>query len=153
MAAKAKPLTREQIAIIHVAVNQLNMPDDHYRAMLMYTAGVNSAAGLDAAGFRAVMLRLEKLGFVNRKSKPKAPTYGNRDGMASPAQVSRIRTMWARWHGADDDRALGHWLMHSHCVSDLRFVDARTAQKALNGLKAMVTRRDRMAPVTSGGAS
>lgn len=150
MAAKQKSLTREQIAIVHVAAHQLRMTDADYRALLMQTAGVNSSRGLNEAGFRAVMLRMEKLGFthVKHRSAPAVPTpqYGQRVGMATPAQVSQIVRLWARWHGRDDARALGHWLERSFHVSDLRFVDTSTAQKAIEGLKAMVARKKTATP-------
>ena len=139
MAAKEKPLPREKIAIIHIAAQRLNMCDADYRALLMSTAGVNSSRGLNEAGFRAMMLRFEKLGFTH--SKPKAHQYGQRDGMATPAQVIYIRQLWADWHGRDDARAMGHWLDRTFHVSDLRFVDLVTAQKAITGLKAMVRKK------------
>ena len=146
MAAKEKPLTREQIAIVHVAAHQLRMTDADYRALLMQTAGVNSSSGLNEAGFRAVMLRMEKLGFTHAKPKAPPPQYGRRDGMATQAQVSAIVRLWARWHGRDDARALGHWLERSFHVSDLRFVDTTTAQKAIEGLKAMIARKKTTTP-------
>jgi hypothetical protein len=154
MSAKEKPLSREKIAIVHVAAHQLGMNDADYRALLMSTAGVNSSSGLNEAGFRAVMLRMEKLGFTHAKPTATAPAtpapqYGRRDGMATPAQVNAILRMWARWHGHDDARALGHWLERSFHVSDLRFVDTTTAQKAIEGLKAMIARKKTTTPRTT----
>ena len=152
MAAKQKPLSREKIAIIHVAAHQLRMPDADYRALLMSTAGVNSSSGLNEAGFRAVMLRMEQLGFTHGKPKATpAPQYGHRDGMATPAQVATIQKLWAAWHGQDDARALGHWLHRSFHVSDLRFVDVTTAQKAIEGLKVMARRKPHAVKPTAGG--
>jgi phage gp16-like protein len=152
MIAKEKPLSREKIAIVHIAAHQLRMQDADYRALLMQTAGVNSSRELNEAGFRAVMLRMEKLGFTHGKPKAAtAPQYGQRDGMATLAQVATIRKLWANWHGQDDARALGHWLHRSFLVSDLRFVDVATAQKAIEGLKAMTRRKPRaIAPATPG---
>lgn len=147
MAAKEKPLSREKIAIVHIAAHQLRMSDADYRAVLLSTAGVNSSRGLNEAGFRAVMLRMEQLGFTHAKPKAaSAPQYGHREGMATPAQVATIRKLWASWHGQDDARALGHWLLRSFHVSDLRFVDVATAQKAIEGLKAMARRKPRATP-------
>ncbi len=144
MTAKEKSLTREQIAIVHVAAHQLRMTDEDYRALLMATAGVNSARGLNEAGFRAVMLRMEKLGFTHAKPKAApAPQYGHREGMATPAQVATIRKLWATWYGQDGGRALRNWLFRFFHVSDLRFVDVATAQKAIEGLKAMKRRKPR----------
>ncbi len=154
MAAKAKPLAREQIAIVHVAAHQLRMTDEDYRALLMATAGVNSSRGLDEAGFRAVMRRFEQLGFTHGKPKAVAPVYGDRYGMASPAQVDLIRTLWARWHRNGDAResarAMGRWLESRYGVSDLRFADVVTAQKAIEGLKAMLRRKPRASTPTTG---
>ena len=142
MSAKEKPLAREKIAIVHIAAQQLGMTDADYRALLMQCAGVNSSSGLNEASFRAVMLRMEKLGFSRTKpTAAPAPQYGRRGGMATPAQVDIIRKLWAKWHGSDDARALGHWLNRSFHVSDLRFVDTPTAQKAIEGLKAMTARK------------
>lgn len=155
MAAKEKALSREQIAIVHIAAHQLGLANDDYRALLMSTAGVNSSRGLNEAGFRAVMLRMEKLGFVHDKPKA-APAkrygkqYGQREGMATPAQVATIRKLWAGWFGEEDARALGHWLQRSFHVSDLRFVDVVVAQKAIEGLKAMVGRKLRVPPAKAG---
>lgn len=156
MSAKEKPLSREKIAVIHIAAHQLRMTNEDYRALLMSTAGVNSSSGLNEAGFRAVMLRMEKLGFTHGKPKAAtAPQYGQRDGMATPAQVAVIDKLWEKWHGSDDRRALGHWLSRSYGVSDLRFVDVVIAQKAIEGLKAMLRRKPRAskpaAPDTDGG--
>lgn len=156
MAAKEKPLSREKIAIVHIAAHQLRMPDADYRTLLLSTAGVSSSRELNEAGFRAVMLRMEQLGFTRAKPKAArtpapAPQYGQRDGMATPAQVATIRKLWATWHGKDDARALGHWLHRSFHVSDLRFVDVATAQKAIEGLKAMARRKPRAATPTTGG--
>ncbi len=147
MNTNPKPLSREKIAIVHVAAHQLHMTDADYRTLLMQAAGVNSSRGLSEAGFRAVMMRMEALGFNHPKPKaPPPPIYGRRDGMASPAQVSAILRQWTRWHGRDDARALGHWLDRSFQVSDLRFVDAPTAQKAIEGLKAMNARKRTATP-------
>ena len=149
MATKAKPLAREKIAIVHVAAHQLRMTDEDYRALLLSAAGVTSSRGLNDAGFRAVMLRFEQLGFTH--DKPQAAKFGKRGGMATPAQVQTIGKLWARWHGAEDARALGRWLERSYGVSDLRFADRMTAQKATEGLKAMLGRKAGAAMPATGG--
>lgn len=149
MATKAKPLTREQIAIVHVAAHRLRMSNEEYRALLMGVAGVNSSRGLDEAGFRAVMRRFEQLGFTHGKPKAvaqTAPGYGEREGMATPAQVQLIRKLWNVWtqgqgDASDSERALNRWLEGRYHVSNLRFLDVVTAQKALEGLKAMTQRK------------
>lgn len=146
MASKQKTLRREQIALIHVAAHQLGMGEEDYRALLMGTAGVRSSRELDQAGFGRVMKRFKALGFAH--TTPPAPQYGERPGMASPAQVDTIRALWHAWHGGEGiegARALRQWLERCYQVSDLRFCDVATAQKAIEGLKAMNGRKRRAA--------
>ena len=141
--ARAARLPRDKVALIHVAKHQVGMADDAYRAMLRELGGVASSTDLDAAGFIAVMARFNVLGFTNRNGFAHAAA-GSRDspeGMASAAQLALVRGLWRRWHGADDSRPLRHWLEGHYHVSDLRFADAATAQKAIEGLKAMLSRK------------
>ena len=158
MSSKRETVTKAQIALVHVAAHQLGMGDDEYRAMLHGAAGVRSASGLDAAGFEAVMRRFEALGFAKGQARragvpatapaPVPPQYGERRGMATPAQVDTIRGMWRTWYEGSDEasaRALRHWLEGHYHVSDLRFCDVATAQKAIEGLKAMSGRKQRAA--------
>lgn len=163
MAAKEKHLAREQIAIIHVAMHQLGMADEDYRVLLLQVAGVKSSTQLNETGFKAVMLRFEALGFKSHKAKRAAaakpapaarPRYGHRDGMATPGQIELIRSLWTTWHGSADERACGRWMESKFGVSDLRFANAVTAQKATEGLKAMLARRCRPSGrKVQGGAS
>ena len=163
MASQTRRVSSKQIALIHVAAHQLGMSDADYRALLMGAAGVRSASDLDAAGFKAVLRRFEALGFAKGKARragvpaaapaPVPPQYGERWGMATPAQVDIIRGMWRTWYeGSDEDsaRALRHWLERHYHVSDLRFCDVATAQKAIEGLKAMNGRKQRAAAKNTG---
>lgn len=156
MATQNRRISRQQIALIHVAAHQLGMGDADYRVLLMGAAGVRSASGLDAAGFVAVMRRFEALGFAKGQARragvpatapaPVPPQYGERWGMATPAQVDTIRGMWRTWYEGSDEasaRALRHWLEGHYHVSDLRFCNMATAQKAIEGLKAMNARKRR----------
>ena len=156
MESKNRRISRQKIALIHVAAHQLGIGDVDYRALLMGAAGVRSASDLDAAGFEAVMSRFEALGFAKGKARragapatapaPVPPQYGERWGMATPAQVDTIRGMWRTWYEGSDEasaRALRHWLEVHYHISDLRFCDVATAQKALEGLKAMNARKQR----------
>ena len=156
MASQTRRVSRQQIALIHVAAHQLGMSDVDYRTLLMGAAGVRSASDLDAAGFEAVMRRFEALGFAKGKARragapaiapaPVPLQYGERWGMATPAQVDTIRGMWRTWYEGSDEasaRALRHWLETHYHVTDLRFCDVPTAQKAIEGLKAMHGRQQR----------
>ena len=142
MTTQKRRVSRQQIALVHVAAHQLGMGDADYRAVLMGAAGVRSASDLGTTGFNAVMRRFEALGFASARAA--APQYGERPGMATAAQVRAIRAHWNAWHGGRDAsesaRALRHWLEHFYGVTDLRFCDVTTAQKAIEGLKAMAAR-------------
>ena len=163
MESKNRRISRQKIALIHVAAHQLGIGDVDYRALLMGAAGVRSASDLDAAGFDAVMRRFEALGFAKGKARragapaiapaPVPLQYGERWGMATPAQVDTIRGMWRTWYEGSDEasaRALRHWLERHYHVSDLRFCDVATAQKAIEGLKAMNGRKQRAAAKNTG---
>ena len=149
MTTQTRRVSRQQIALVHVAAHRLGMGDADYRALLMGAAGVRSASDLDTTGFNAVMRRFEALGFVS--ARVAAPQYGERPGMATPAQVRAIQAHWKAWHHADNPRAdasetaraLRHWLERYYCITDLRFCDVTTAQKAIEGLKAMHARQQR----------
>lgn len=152
MAAELAPrksrLPRDKLALIHVAKTLLRMGEEDYRALLMGAAGVRSASELSAAGFKAVMRQMEQLGFESRSHQaenalaPRArATDGLRPGMATAAQIETIRGMWASWHGQTDERALSRWLERRYGISALRFCDVQTAQKAIEGLKAMRARQ------------
>ena len=163
MASQTRRVSGKQIALIHVAAHQLGMSDADYRALLMGAAGVRSASDLDAAGFEAVLRRFEALGFAKGKARragvpaaapaPVPPQYCERWGMATPAQVDTIRGMWRTWYEGSDEasaRALRHWLETHYHVTDLRFCDVPTAQKALEGLKAMNARKRRATAKNTG---
>ncbi len=131
-------LSRRQLALLHVARRELGLDDTAYRDLLESATGVRSAADLDYAGFRALLRRLERLGFRPRG----APRdYGRRPGMATPAQIDYIRGLWRRYRGRDDEAALRNWLHRRFGISDLRFLDRGMAHQTLVALKAMVARR------------
>lgn len=134
-------ISKKQIALIHVAKRDLGFDDDIYRAVLRRFGGVDSSADLDPFGFERIMNYFTALGFRSDWTKR---TYGNRRGMASPAQVDLIRSLWAEYVGEpcrDNDDRLNTWLAKSFRVSALRFVDRTTAAKAITGLKRMVARK------------
>jgi len=129
---------RKQLAVIHMAAEELKLDDTTYRDVLDRFAGVTTAKDLDQRGFNAVMAYFTALGF---RSTWTQRTFGRRPGMASPKQIDLIRKLWRDWSGADDEAALGHWLDHSFHVSALRFLDKAGADRAVNGLRAMLRRK------------
>ena len=132
-------LTRKQLSLIHVARRQLGLDDAEYRAILGAAAGVASASKLDTDGLAAVIRHFEARGFTPTGPRP----YGERYGMASDAQVGRLRALWAEYtHHQGDDRSLGKWLDRTVKTSHLRFLTRADARKAITALAAMVRRKE-----------
>lgn len=133
-------ITKKQTALLHVAKRDLGLSDDDYRAILARYGKAESAADLDVAGFNHVMRYLTACGFRSTWTKR---TYGYRPTMATPPQVDIIRSLWAKFRGADDpdDIELNKWLGRFQKVGALRFVDNKKAAKVISALKAMVARQ------------
>ncbi|MDW7745870.1 phage protein GemA/Gp16 family protein [Halomonas sp.] len=52
-----------------------------------------------------------------------------------------IHRLWREYTGADDIKALDHWLEGSFGITSLRFANTDTTAKAITALKAMAARR------------
>jgi hypothetical protein len=133
-------VTRQQLALIHVAKRETGVSDEAYRELLQIADGVASAKDLSRDGVERVMRGFAKVGFV---AKPLGPSLGDREGMASEKQLHRLRQLWFRWLGRDDDKALDRWLRKKFGISAARFATTEHAQKAIQGLIAMVGRKQR----------
>lgn len=70
---------RRDMAVIHIAVKQLGMDDETYRAMLWAVARVRSSADLDFTGLQRVRDHLAKCGFKAKPGKPRAGRPSNID--------------------------------------------------------------------------
>ena len=107
--------------------------------MLRTMAGVESSKDLDQDGFELVMQGFATLGW---RSDFTRSFYGHRRGMATPAQVSRIRQLWREYTGGSGGKlSLDNWLERTFRVSALRFLTAEQAEKALKALWAMRNRQ------------
>lgn len=132
-------LPAKKIGLLHVAKKQIGLDDDSYRDVLRLWGGVESSSQLDTVGFEKVMIRMEQLGFRSTRQKQ---NFGNRAGMATPAQIGYIRELWKKYQGPKaTEAALNAWLLHFHKVSALRFVSSDRAAKIIPALKAMSSRQ------------
>lgn len=132
-------IDRSRTALIHLARKRLGLDEAAYRDLLLNAAGVSSSADLDERGFTRVMEAFERLGFVSTARKR---TYGARPGMATPAQLTKIRVLWSQFTGgAGDDISLGQWLKGKWGVEHPRFLPGPEAHKAIGALSRMVQRR------------
>jgi phage gp16-like protein len=102
--AVARRRRLRDLALIHLAKQQLGLDYDTYRTLLENVAGVRSARVLDAAGRAAVLARLRDHGF-----RPYAGTAARR----GTPQARYIRWLWARLVNAGclpRDAQIGAWL-------------------------------------------
>ncbi len=132
------PITNAQKALIHVAKAQLRMQEADYRALLMRAAGATSSTQLNGAGFERVMAEFERMGFRGTRPHISRTSNGKRPGMASPAQLGKIRAMWLAYTGRDDDLAMGCWLETHFHVSHVRFLTDVAAGKCIGVLSRML---------------
>ena len=56
-------ISREKLALVHLAAQRLSIDDENRRAIMQAEAGVTSSKDLDEQGFDRVMKRFEKMGF------------------------------------------------------------------------------------------
>lgn len=136
-----REVTPSQAKLIHLARKQVGMKDETFLPLLQCHGGVNNPANLDRRGFDLMMMELERNGFDRSAYLSTKPAFGERPGFATPRQIQLIRTLWAEWSGVEDDAALNGWLERFHKVSNLRFLTAIGANKAITALRAM-KRRD-----------
>lgn len=100
---------------------------------------MRSSRELTPAGFELLMQRFAELGF---KSTSRLKPLPARAGMATPAQVQKMRALWAEFtDGKGTDLTLGKWLDGHFKVSSVRFVDAELAQSVIGGMVMMVRRK------------
>lgn len=133
------PLSRKQKALIHVAKTKLELTEEMYRSALVEIGGVSSLTELDIAGFEALMGFFEYLGF--KPLTAKGANYGDRQGMASFAQIEFIRSLWREYtREASDEDGLNKWLESKWNLSSLRFPGKDKAPKIITALKAMKSR-------------
>lgn len=131
-------ISTRQRALLHVAKAQLGMSDDAYRALLARVAGVTSSKELDRADFDPVMTEFERLGFRSIGAAHARGAERQREGMATPAQLRAIASMWRQFTGSNDERALARWLERHIKVSHPRFLDAVAAGKCIAILRHML---------------
>ena len=132
------PLIGTRLKLVAIAKKRLAMADDDYRALLMEYGGCASARDLDGRGFDAVMARFRQLGFVSDHYQA---GFGARAGMASPHQLALIRELWPLCVEDASEAHLRNWLTKQFKVSDLRFLDEKSAPKVITALRKMQARR------------
>lgn len=101
---RAADMRRKELAAIHVSAKQLDIDRETYVALLTRVANATSSADLDAAGRRAVLDEMRRLGAVNpatktRRGRAKPGSYPgkphNANSVAMPDMISKIEAQLA----------------------------------------------------------
>lgn len=130
---------KRELGHIHQGKAALGWSDDDYRYHLRELTGKASAAELDLAGRRKVLMRMETLGYA-----PKAAKFQPFD------QAAKIKWLWRKIGEAGGLRdaspdALLTFVGRSTGagVSNVKFLPTTEASKVIEALKAMLDRAKR----------
>lgn len=131
-------VARSTLAAIHIAKKDLNLHDDDYRAMLREQGKVDSAADLDEAGARRVMVWFENKGFKGTSGRK--GTAGDRRPI-----VRKARALWISLYQLDEvrrrkDSALDAFAKSLTNKETLRFCTNGEAAKVVEALKSWCRR-------------
>lgn len=149
MSRDKKPISKQQIKIIHTLSAALALREEVYRGLLYIGFGVRSCKDLDAAQAETFIACLEKeatgAGVWSRNRRD----YGKREGFASPEQILFIEGLWREVSKfADENRrqkALQHFVMRVVKVSHVRFLTGEQAAAVIEALKDMRERKAKVA--------
>ncbi len=136
------------LAKIHIAKNQLGIEDSIYRDILYAKFRVGSSTALSDSQALVLIKHFKGLGWEERrgtKDEGRERKYADspRDEYdASGAQKRKIEAMWHEiYRGNSETRHLRQFLFNHFKVSDIRFLEKRTAHDVIEALKQMKTRR------------
>lgn len=138
------------LAKIHIAKKELGLEDDLYRDILYRKFRVGSSKSLSDSQALVLIHHFKGLGWspYAKASGDKVPPkkyddLGKRDvDMASPAQLRKIEAMWHDiYRGNDETKHLRQFLFNHFKVSDIRFLERKTAHDVIEALKSMQKRR------------
>ena len=142
-------LSRKQIAVLHVAQNQLGLDDESYRDALEAHGGVRSAKDLGYRGFKVVMAHFEKSGFVPKGKEKRIEDQASlrfapasRPGMATRGQIKKIYALWwalsGTWYQPGKEwKALRGFLRARFRVDHENFLKFKQAHKVIEALKGI----------------
>lgn len=129
---------RAMLAKVHIAKKQLQLDEDDYRQLLLDEAGVDSAGDADEAGLKAMLRRLEGLGF-----KP-VPKKGQSRQAQSP-MARKARALWISLYHLGEVRNRSETALEAFAKRQLKcermaWANQREAAKLIEALKAMAER-------------
>jgi phage gp16-like protein len=138
------------LAKIHIAKKELGLDEETYRDALEGQTGKRSAAEMTNEQIAKCLRHFVSLGWipyakVSGDKVPKPKKYDDQKGDFYSASAAIKRKIEAVWHdiyrGNEETKHLRQFLFNHFKVSDIRFLDRRTAYDAVEALKAMHSRR------------
>lgn len=135
-------VTNGQIKKIHTLTNLIGIPDDLYREILFENFNVDSSKNLtaDNAGLLINILE-DKAKNTGRWKDYSRKTLSDREGMATIKQIRKIEIMWKEVAYKKSKKyqikSLRKFLEKQFKISDIRFIDKKTANKVINAIKAL----------------
>jgi len=130
------------LAKIHIAKKELGIEDSIYRDILYRKFRVGSSKSLSDSQALVLIHHFKDLGW-QPKIKPKK--YDDQKGdiySATPAQKRMIEAMWHDiYRGNSETKHLRHFLWNHFKVTDIRFLERKTAHDVIEALKQMRARR------------
>lgn len=138
------PIGKKQIALIHVAKNQLGLDDDRYRDLLRAVCGVESSKELNYIQYDKLLKRLRELGFKHKKQGHRQPylkaPHRDPDALPSPAHLKKLNDLFEQLGWMEPERRTGF----SRRVIKKPWPQTRTeTNKIIEALKSMVARRQK----------
>jgi phage gp16-like protein len=138
------------LAKIHIAKKEMGLDEETYREMIGQAVGnAHVRSSKDLTNEQALkLIRLFKdKGWIPYAGRRPAPPkkYDDQKGDFYSASAAIKRKIEAMWHdlyrGNEETKHLRQFLFNHFKVSDIRFLDRRTAYDAVEALKAMSRRR------------
>ena len=136
------------LAKIHIAKKDLCLDDETYRDALEGQTGKRSSAKMSNDEIGKCLRHFESLGWQPR-TKPKRYEDSPRDLYDASGPIKRkVEAMWAAYHHnhckCGDTKVHGRrWLFSKFKISDISFLNKRTAYDAVEALKKMTERSRR----------
>lgn len=122
-----------KLALIHLAKKECALDDTLYRALLLGSAGVESASKIESESyFDSVMLAFKKLGF-----KSSAARANKKSPYISRRQLAYIKILWEASAREKSEHALRAMVRRIGHVDDPKFLSKQAAQKVILALRTM----------------
>ncbi|MBI4389093.1 MAG: regulatory protein GemA [Nitrospinae bacterium] len=143
---------RALLALVHIAKQELDLPDGIYRDILFVQFGKESARDLSADEIFALLDHFRSLGWKSNRGQsaagPNAASRlrggGNRapaimPERATPAQRRKIETLWMHGEGVrvKSREALRHFLNNRFHIASLGSIKPRQVTSILSAIRRM----------------